>query len=87
MTKQSIATIIERGVARRADHLPQAMGLEPHTCDRSFGGAESDSRHSLNGGEGCAVSHVDFYTFSLTTFAAMLPRARSLTRAHYYRTS
>ena len=31
------------GAARRADHLPQAMGLEPHTCDRSFGGAESDS--------------------------------------------
>ena len=41
----------------------------------------------LNGGEGCAVSRADFYTFSLTTFAAMLPRARSLTRAHYYRTS
>eukprot|EP01046_Picozoa_sp_COSAG06_P088131 COSAG06_NODE_34574_length_472_cov_4.128686_1_plen_58_part_00 len=31
------------GAARRAGHPPQAMGLEPRTCDRSFGGAESDS--------------------------------------------
>ena len=31
------------GAVRRAGNLPQAMGLEPHTCDRSFGGAESDS--------------------------------------------
>ena len=32
-------------------------------------------------------ARADFYTFSLTTFASMLPRARSLTRAHDYRTS